>query len=98
MATVRTTVLLAALYPIVAFVASRTLGTEWFGFSRAHLFRPLYLLALGYLIGYLGEHERQSRRKLGFMLELLTAVRRSSPTGRTLTLLMRRLLRFLQAE
>jgi len=98
MATVRTTVLLAALYPIVAFVASRTLGTESFGFSRAHLFRPLYLLALGYLIGYLGEHERQSRRKLSFMLELLAAVRRSSPTGRTLTLLMRRLLRFLHAE
>jgi signal transduction histidine kinase len=98
MATVRATILLAALYPVVAFAASRVFDGESFGFSRAHLFRPLYLLALGYLIGYLGEHERQSRRKLGFMLELLAAVRRRRPTGRTLTLLMRRLLRFLHAE
>jgi signal transduction histidine kinase len=97
-ATVQTTVLLAALYPLVAFAASRTIDPTLFNFTRAHLFRPLYLLALGYLIGYLGEHERQSRRKLGFMLELLAAVRRRRPTGRTFTLLMRQLLRFLHAE
>jgi signal transduction histidine kinase len=98
MATVQTTVLLAALYPLVAYAASRLIDPQLFSFSRTHLFRPLYLVALGYLIGYLGEHERQSRRKLGFMLELLAAVRRSRPTGRTLTLLMRQLLRFLHAE
>ncbi|HWP65162.1 MAG TPA: GAF domain-containing sensor histidine kinase [Candidatus Limnocylindria bacterium] len=97
-ATVQITVLLAALYPLVAFAASRVFDPTLFNFSRAHFFRPLYLLALGYLIGYLGEHERQSRRKLGFMLELLAAVRRRRPTGRTLTLLMRQLLRFLNAE
>jgi signal transduction histidine kinase len=97
-ATVQTTVLLAALYPLVAFAANHAFDPTRFSFTRAHLFRPLYLLALGYLIGYLGEHERQSRRKLGFMLELMAAVRRRRPTGRTLTLLMRQLLRFLHAE
>lgn len=97
-ATVQTTVLVATLYPLIAFAASRVGDPAVFNFTRAHLFRPLYLLALGYLIGYLGEHERQTRRKLGFMLELLAAVRRRRPTGRTLTLLMRQLLRFLQAE
>jgi hypothetical protein len=39
-------------------------------FRRAYLLRPLYLIILAYLIGYLGEHERRSRRKLGFMLEV----------------------------
>ena len=85
------------LYEVIT-AASRTFDPALFNFTRAHLFRPLYLLALGYLIGYLGEHERQSRRKLGFMLELLAAVRRRRPTGRTFTLLMRQLLRFLHAE
>jgi len=97
-ATVQMTVLLATLYPLVAFAASRAIDPALFNFTRAHLFRPLYLLAVGYLIGYLGEHERQTRRKLGFMLELLAAVRRRRPTGRTFTLLMRQLLRFLHAE
>jgi signal transduction histidine kinase len=96
--TVWTTILLALLYPVVAFAASRTIDPSLFNFTRAHLFRPLYLLALGYLIGYLGEHERQSRRKLGFMLELMAAVRTRRPTGRTLTLLMRQTLRFMNAE
>ena len=97
-ATVWMTLLLATVYPLLAFAASRGIDPTLFNFTRAHLFRPLYLLAVGYLIGYLGEHERQTRRKLGFMLELLAAVRRRQPTGRTLTLLMRQLLRFLHAE
>ena len=58
------TVILAFGYPLVIYVASRVIDSEELAFHRAHLFRPLYLLAAGYLIGYLGEHERRSKRKL----------------------------------
>ncbi len=87
------TVLLALLYPALIFFASRVLDPEVFTFHRAHLFRPVYLVALGYLVGYLGEHERRSKRKLAFMLDLTGAFRRPRSMGRTLTRLMLRVLR-----
>lgn len=86
------TVFLALLYPALIFFASRVLDPEVFAFHRAHLFRPVYLVALGYLIGYLGEHERRSKQKLAFMLDLTTAFRRHRQPGWVLTRLMRRVL------
>jgi len=62
-ATMAITVVLAALYPAVLFLASHWIGSEDLVLRRAHLFRLAYLLVLGYLIGYLGEHERRSKRK-----------------------------------
>jgi len=50
------TLLLAALYPGLVFVAGHLLDGDVFSVHRAHLVRPLYLIVLGYLIGYLGEH------------------------------------------
>ena len=91
------TVLLALLYPAIIFFAGRVLDAEVFAFHRAHLVRPAYLVALGYLIGYLGEHERRSKRKLGFMLELTTAFRRNRAPGWGLTRLMRRVLHYFDA-
>jgi signal transduction histidine kinase len=87
------TVLLALLYPALIFFAGRILDPEVFTFHRAHLFRPVYLIALGYLIGYLGEHERRSKRKLAFMLDLTTAFRGSRSPGWALPRLMLRVLR-----
>ncbi len=96
-ATMLVTVVLALLYPSVFFIASHTIGSD-VGFRRVHLFRPAYLLTLAYLIGYLGEHERRSKRKLGFMLELPAAFRRGRPPGGALARIMRRALDFFQAE
>src|SRR5262245_54347524 len=83
-ATMLLTLLLAVLYPTVLWAATSSLANDSFGFRRAHLFRPIYLVGLGYLIGYLGEHERRSKRKLRFMLELSAAFRRQQPAGRAL--------------
>src|SRR5215510_5311669 len=91
------TVTLALGYPLLIFIASRVTDGEDLAFHRAHLFRPLYLLAAGYLIGYLGEHERRSKRKLGFMLDLVAPVRRSRSPGRAITRLARRAMQFFSA-
>jgi signal transduction histidine kinase len=96
-ATMVTTVVLAVLYPAVFYALSLGTGSEE-GFRRAHLFRPAYLLVLGYLIGYLGEHERRSRRKLSFMLDLPAAFRGNRPPARGITGLMRRALDHFEAE
>jgi len=97
-ATVRVCALLALVYPLTAYVASHAIPGAVFEFQRYHIFRPAYLLVLGYLIGYLGESELQAKRKLGLMLELMTTVRRRRPTGLLLGLLMRRALRFFNAQ
>src|SRR5689334_15384214 len=97
-ATMLVTVVLALLYPGVFIIGGHVLGSDNIGFRRVHLFRPIYLLTLAYLIGYLGEHERRSKRKLGFMLELPAAFRRNQPPGRALARLMRRTLQHFAAE
>ena len=97
-AAVPVTVVLALLYPLTIFVASRITDNEDLAFHRAHLFRPLYLLAAGYLIGYLGEHERRSKRKLGFMLDMVAPMRSSRSPGRAITRLARRTMQFFAAR
>src|SRR5262249_40230517 len=96
-ATLRVTAFLALAYPAMMVAASRYYGDD-FAVHRAQLVRPIYLLVIGYLIGYLGEHERRSKRKLGLLLDLTSLVRRTPPTGRTLTQLMRRTLGFFEAQ
>lgn len=96
--TLRLSAFLAVLYPATAFAASHLVPGHVFDFQRYHIFRPVYLLVLGYLIGYLGEHELQAKRKLGLMLELMATVRRRQPTGLLLGLLLRRIRRFFGAQ
>jgi signal transduction histidine kinase len=86
------TILLAVMYPVLVFVASRWIEPDFFSVQRAHFFRPIYLVALGYLIAYLGEHERRSKQKLGVMLDLTTAIRPGRQPGWALTHIMRRIL------
>ena len=95
--TLPVTVLLAILYPAMILGAS-VFDPGEFVFHRTHLFRPFYLLVLGYLIGYLGEHERRSKRKMGFMLDLPAAFRRDRPPGPAIVRLMRRGLTQFSAE
>jgi signal transduction histidine kinase len=90
-ATMAVTVILSVLYPSMLLAVH--IGTGGNGgddpvFRPAYLLRPLYLIILGYLIGYLGEHERRSRRKLGFMLEVPESFR-LRPAARGLARLMR---------
>ncbi len=96
-ATLRVTALLAVAYPAMMWLAAQFLEDD-LGLHRAHLVRPVYLIVIGYLIGYLGEHERRSKRKLGLLLELTSVVRRTPPTGRTLTQVMRRALNFFEGQ
>jgi signal transduction histidine kinase len=91
------TVLQACIYPPLIYAASRWLDPTVYTFHRMHLFRPVYLVALGYLIGYLGEYELRSKRKLSFMLELITALRDGRSAGRELARLMRSVLRHFEA-
>ncbi len=96
-AAIPVTVLLAILYPATIMVAGRFVDEELV-FHRAHLVRPLYLLAVGYLLGYLGEHERRSKRKLGFLLDLTMPLRRSRTPMLALARLGRRTLSFFDAD
>ena len=96
-ATIRVTALLAFAYPVVIWISAQAFWPDM-TLHRVHWLRPIYLFVIGYLIGYLGEHERHSKRKLGLLLALTSLVRRAPATGRTLTRLMRQGLRFFQAQ
>jgi len=89
-ATIAVTVVLSILYPTM--IAAVRVGAGDVDddpvFRPAYLLRPLYLMVVAYLIGYLGEHERRSRRKLGFMLEIPASFR-LRPAARGLARLMR---------
>ncbi len=96
-ATMAVTAVLAALYPAALYLAGQWADVSDFA-SRRTLFRPVYLLVLGYLVGYLGEHERHSKRKLGFMLDLPAAFHHDRPPGRAILRLTRRALEHFKAE
>jgi signal transduction histidine kinase len=97
-AAVPVTITLATLYPVSIFLAGKWFEADEFVFHRAHLVRPLYVLAVGYLIGYLGEHERRSKRKLAFMLDLTAPTPRSRQGGLALTRLIRRTVGVFEAQ
>ena len=96
-ATLTVTIILALSYP-AALLASQWVSAEALTIRRAHLVRPIYLLVLGYLIGYPGEHERRSKRRLGLMVELPAAFRRKRPPGAGLVRVMRRALDHFEAR
>src|SRR5215813_2493601 len=96
-ATLTVTIILAFSYP-AALLASHWISAEDLVLHRAHIVRPIYLLVLGYLIGYPGEHERRSKRRLGLMVELPAAFRRKRPPGAGLVRVMRRALDHFEAQ
>ena len=96
-ATVRVTVFLALAYPAMMWVASRIYEDDFVARPRRTSSGPVYLLVIGYLIGYLGEHERRSKRKLGLLLDLTSLVRtHARPGGRSRS--SRRALGFFEAQ
>lgn len=97
-ATMAVTIILSVLYPSMLLAVQLGTGGEDLEFRRAYLLRPLYLLILAYLIGYLGEHERRSRRKLAFMLDLPEAYRLRRPPARGLARLMRNTLDHFESQ
>lgn len=91
------TLLLAFMYPLIIYIGRLIDPTE-FPFHRAQLLRPIYLVPIGYLLGYLGEHERRSKTKLAFMLGLTLPTRAGTSPGRTMTRIMRQTLRHFGAQ
>lgn len=91
------TLLLAFMYPLIIYFGRLIDPTE-FPFHRAQLLRPIYLVPIGYLLGYLGEHERRSKTKLAFMLGLTLPTRSGTSPGRTMTRIMRQTLRHFGAQ
>lgn len=92
------TLVLAVLYPLLAASIALAADPAPFVLNRVHLVRPLYLLGVGYLLGYLGEHERRSKRKLAFLLDLSSPARRRVQSAVVLARLLRRTLRFFDAQ
>lgn len=91
-----TTLLLAVMYPAIIYVG-RLIDPLEFPFHRAQFLRPIYLIPIGYLVAYLGEHERRSKAKLAFMLALALPTRAGMRPGRTITRVMRRILQHFAA-
>lgn len=92
------TLVLAVLYPLLAASIALASDPTPFALNRAHFVRPLYLLGVGYLLGYLGEHERRSKRKLALLLDLSSPARRRVQSVIVLARLLRRALRFFDAQ
>jgi signal transduction histidine kinase len=70
-----------------------------FSMHTAHLMRPTYLILLGYLVGFIGEHELSAKRRLIEMVSMQRelAGRSRSPMF-TLARLLRHVVRFFGAE
>ena len=99
---VRTTVRVAAwsgaLYLVSILVVRRMLLGPDFKIHTAHLMRPIYLVVLGYLVGYIGEHELSAKRRLLEMISVQREVGRSHSELFTLVRLLRHVVRFFGAD
>lgn len=95
---VRTTVRVAAwsgaLYLVSILVVRRALLGPDFKVHTAHLMRPIYLVVLGYLVGFIGEHELTAKRRLLEMISIQREVGRSRSQLVTLVRLLHHVVRF----
>ena len=62
--TMRVAVFSAVLYLSSIIVVRRVMLGPDFTIHSAHLTRPIYLIILGYLVGFIGEHELLAKRRL----------------------------------
>ncbi len=99
---VRTTVRVAAwsgaLYLVSILVVRRALLGPDFKIHTAHLMRPIYLVVLGYLVGFIGEHELSAKRRLLEMISIQREVGRSRSQLITLVRLLRHIDHFFGAD
>jgi signal transduction histidine kinase len=87
--TLRIAVLSGGLYLLAVLVVRRiVLGPE-FSMHSAHLMRPTYLILLGYLVGFIGEHELSAKRRL---IEMVTLQREVAGRSRSALVTLARVL------
>jgi signal transduction histidine kinase len=99
---VRTTVRVAlwssALYLIGVLVVRRVVLGPDFSLHTAHLFRPVYLVLLGYLVGLIGEQELSAKRRILELVAMQREVGKSHSQLFTMARLFRRVVRFFEAD
>ena len=96
--TVRIAVLSAGLYLVSVLVVRRVVMGPDFPMHSAHLMRPTYLILIGYLVGFIGEHELSAKRRLIEMVSMQREVGRSRSTVFTLARLLRHMFRYFGAD
>jgi signal transduction histidine kinase len=99
---VRTTVRVAAwsgaVYLVSILVVRRALLGPDFQIHTAHLMRPIYLVVLGYLVGFIGEHELSAKRRLLEMISVQREVGRSRSQLFTVVRLLHHVISFFGAD
>jgi len=96
--TLRVAVWSAALYLVGILVVRRLVLGPDFTLHTAHLFRPVYLVLLGYLVGVIGEQELSAKRRILELIAMQREVGRSHSQLFTLARLFRRIVRFFEAD
>jgi signal transduction histidine kinase len=91
-------VLSAALYLSSVFVLRRIEAGPDFSLHSAHVMRSTYLVLIGYLVGFIGEHELSAKRRLIEMVSIQREVGRSRSAFVTLARLLGRIVRFFDAD
>jgi len=96
--TIRVALWSAALYLVGILVVRRLVLGPDFSLHTAHLFRPVYLVVLGYLVGLIGEQELSAKRRILELIAMQGEVGRSHSQLFTLARLFRRIVRFFGAD
>lgn len=96
--TMKVAVFSAALY-LLSMIAVRwiTLGPD-FTIHSAHLMRPVYLILLAYLVGFIGEHELSAKLRLIEIISMQRAAGRARSPMVTLVRLVRHVTSFFEAD
>jgi signal transduction histidine kinase len=79
-------------------VIRRTLLGPDFKIHTAHLLRPVYLVIIAYLVGFIGEYELAAKRRLLEMISIQTEIGRSRSQIVTLARLLAHMVRFFGAD
>ncbi len=96
--TLRVALFSAVLYlTSIIMVRRLVLGPDFF-MRTAHIMRPVYIVILGYLVGFIGEHELSAKRQLIELVAIRQQISRSRSLVLTTARLVRRLARFFNAD
>jgi signal transduction histidine kinase len=96
--TMKVAVFSATLY-LVSIILVRwiTLGPD-FTMHSAHLMRPVYLILLAYLVGFIGEHELLAKLRLIEIISMQREAGRARSSTVMLARLLRHVTRFFEAD
>jgi signal transduction histidine kinase len=96
--TLRVALYSSFLYLVSILIIRRIHFGPDFPLHPAHWMRPIYLLLIGYLVGFIGEHELSAKRRLIELISMQREVGRSRSQTFTLARLLRRIARFFGAD